>query len=85
MVEFPIDNLDLKDYIVDKDKKEEAIYDLVAVAQHVGQLNSGHYTSLCRVMGNKWYKFNDDKVTEIQKSEVVSSNAYILFYKKKKI
>lgn len=85
LVEFPIDNLDLKDYIVDKDKKEEAIYDLVAVAQHVGQLNSGHYTSLCRVMGNKWYKFNDDKVTEIQKSEVVSSNAYILFYKKKKI
>ena len=55
------------------------------MAQHVGQLNSGHYTSLCRVMGNKWYKFNDDKVTEIQKREVVSSNAYILFYKKKKI
>lgn len=83
LVEFPLDNLDLRDYVVDKEHKAEAIYDLVAVAQHVGQLNAGHYTSICRVTGNKWYKFNDDKVKEVSKKEVVSNEAYILFYKKK--
>ena len=83
LVDFPLDNLDLRDYVVDKEHKAEAIYDLVAVAQHVGQLNAGHYTSICRVTGNKWYKFNDDKVKEVSKKEVVSNEAYILFYKKK--
>ena len=83
LVDFPLDNLDLRDYVVDRDHKAEALYDLVAVAQHVGQLNAGHYTSICRVTGNKWYKFNDDKVKEVSKKEVVSNEAYILFYKKK--
>ena len=50
--------------------------------QHFGISIGGHYTALCK-NGNKWYDFDDEDVTEINDNRLVSSNAYLLFYKLK--
>jgi len=54
-------------------------YDLISVVVHVGSIDTGHYLSYCRV-GDQWFKFNDHKVMMATKSEVLSSQAYLLFY-----
>ena len=85
-IDFPLDNLDLSDYISPHNKKE-AKYELYGVVQQHGTLSGGHYTACCKnAINNNWYEFNDSNVTYIEpnkvESEVVSSSAYILFYKK---
>jgi ubiquitin carboxyl-terminal hydrolase 8 len=85
-IDFPLDNLDLTDYISPYNKKE-ARYELYAVDQQFGSLSGGHYIACCKnSINNNWYEFDDSNVTYIERekveSELVSSNAYILFYKK---
>ena len=58
------------------------MYDLYAVVRHSGNLQGGHYTAVCKVQ-NKWFDFNDCTVKEIQEGSVITSSAYILFYKKR--
>ncbi|KAL2264004.1 hypothetical protein VTK26DRAFT_3559 [Humicola hyalothermophila] len=54
-------------------------YDLLSVVVHVGEMDTGHYVSYCRV-GDQWFAFNDHKVELAQKSDVLNSRAYLLFY-----
>jgi ubiquitin carboxyl-terminal hydrolase 22/27/51 len=54
-------------------------YDLLSVVVHVGELDTGHYTSYCRV-GDQWFKFNDHKVELASLSDVLGAQAYLLFY-----
>ncbi|CAD8107209.1 unnamed protein product [Paramecium sonneborni] len=79
LINFPIYNLDLNNY----SEQEQATYDLYGVINHSGTLHSGHYTSYCKNKDTqKWYNFDDTKVREIKEKEVVSSDAYLLFYYK---
>lgn len=59
-------------------------YDLVAVVQHSGALGSGHYTTYRRVIGDdarcRWLHCSDSIVTEVSLDEVLSAQAYLLFY-----
>ena len=82
-VDFPLKDLDLSKYILSKDKTKSIKYDLFAVANHYGSLTYGHYTAFCKnSIDEKWYEFNDSCVYEITDlSKIVSSNAYVLFYK----
>ncbi|KAF4121595.1 ubiquitin carboxyl-terminal hydrolase 22/27/51 [Geosmithia morbida] len=54
-------------------------YDLLSVVVHVGEIETGHYVSYCRV-GDQWFKFNDHKVELASISEVLGAQAYLLFY-----
>ncbi|KAK2778296.1 ubiquitin carboxyl-terminal hydrolase 2 [Colletotrichum kahawae] len=54
-------------------------YDLLSVVVHVGEIDTGHYVSYCRV-GDQWFKFNDHKVELASKSDVLSAQPYLLFY-----
>ncbi|KAK6852049.1 ubiquitin carboxyl-terminal hydrolase [Apiospora arundinis] len=54
-------------------------YDLMSVVVHVGEIDTGHYVSYCRV-GDQWFAFNDHRVELATKSEVLSAKAYLLFY-----
>ncbi|KAH6668604.1 ubiquitin carboxyl-terminal hydrolase [Plectosphaerella plurivora] len=54
-------------------------YDLLSVVVHVGEIDTGHYVSYCRV-GDQWFKFNDHKVEMASKSDVLSCQPYLLFY-----
>lgn len=58
-------------------------YDLVAVCNHSGSLFSGHYTATCRNPVNlQWYHFDDTAVSPVKDCEVMSPNAYLLFYQR---
>ena len=79
-VEFPIDNMDLKDFVIGPDK-EHSKYDLFAVSQHYGSTGFGHYTAVCRNDG-KWYSYDDSSCSETSASDCLSSAAYVLFYRR---
>ncbi|XP_054168202.1 uncharacterized protein LOC128965520 [Oppia nitens] len=64
-------------------KSDDTTYDLYAVCNHKGNMQSGHYTSYCRnPIDNCWYHFDDAKVVPISESSIITSDAYILFYQK---
>lgn len=70
-------------------KEGGLVYELYAVMVHNGSANHGHYYSYIRSFeDNRWYCFNDDRVTEISVEEIEKtyggvghSNAYALYYR----
>jgi ubiquitin carboxyl-terminal hydrolase 8 len=80
-VNFPLENLDLSKYVVGY-KKEKYVYDLYGVANHMGNMFGGHYTAYVKNANEKWYYFDDARVTEVTNAnEIVSERAYVLFYR----
>ena len=69
-VSFPMSNLDMSNYVVDP--KSTLRYNLHAVSNHYGTIHSGHYTAFAKtVYDKKWYKFDDQYVTEMSPNGVV--------------
>lgn len=65
---------------------QDALYDLFAVVNHTGTIDSGHYTTLVRRNGD-WYRCDDEKVTRIDPVEGTSfrsEEAYLVFYVQRK-
>jgi len=82
LVTFPINNLDLTNYVIGY-KKDSYHYDLYGVVNHYGNVLGGHYTCYIKNANNKWYHFNDNNVNEIDNNEsIISPKAYCLFYRK---
>ena len=48
-------------------------------------MESGHYISYVQSEDKKWYVINDAEVRPIPVTEVVNSNAYMLFYIRKDV
>lgn len=85
LVTFPLDNLDLSEYVVGY-KKNSYIYELYGVCNHSGGVAGGHYTAYVKNANGNWYHFNDTSVSEVGLREsIVSPKAYVLFYRKKGI
>lgn len=70
---------------------EDAVYkyDLYGLCCHLGgdSANYGHYISYCLHGDNKWYRFDDERVIEVDMeyeltTHEIRQNAYLLFYKK---
>jgi len=82
-IEFPTDDLDMKDYVVNT-KEENTTYQLFAVSNHSGGLGGGHYTAFAQNYTNKkWYSFNDSSTSSVSSlSTLQSGSAYLLFYKR---
>ena len=60
---------------------EAAVYDLYAVVNHQGDTPiSGHYTASCLV-DDGWHLFDDAHVEPLAAHQVVTKEAYVLFYK----
>ncbi|CAD8178663.1 unnamed protein product [Paramecium octaurelia] len=82
LINFPMYNLDLSNY----SEQEQATYDLYGVINHSGTLHSGHYTSNCKNKDTqKWYNFDDTRIKEITEKQVLTSDAYLLFYYKNNV
>ena len=82
-IDFPLDNLDLSDYVIGY-KKKTYIYELYGICNHSGSVYGGHYTSYVKNANGKWYHFNDTNVTEVSLiNAIISAKAYVLFYRKK--
>lgn len=77
-VDFPLTGLDMSPYT---SSQQSCVYNLYAVSNHSGSTHSGHYTAYCLHSGTRqWYEFNDSRVSQISPRNVISSEAYILFY-----
>ena len=63
---------------------DDALYDLIAISMHVGNLRGGHYTTYARLNGSgQWYHFNDSFFRPIDDSDdLVNRDAYVLIYLK---
>lgn len=86
LVDFPLNGLDMRDYVLCSEQKQSAklIYDCFAVSNHMGNVGFGHYTAYGKsVIDDKWYSFDDSNVREVPNPEstVISSSAYSLFYR----
>ncbi|RKP02541.1 hypothetical protein CXG81DRAFT_10673 [Caulochytrium protostelioides] len=55
-------------------------YRLFAVINHVGKLDTGHYTNFCRGANGQWFRFDDHHVTPSSEQEVLASDVYMCFY-----
>lgn len=83
LVEFPLEGLDLTEYVQTlHGSNEKLLYDCYAVSNHYGGLGGGHYTAYAKNNG-KWCYFDDCRVTDADESDVVSSAAYVLYYKRR--
>lgn len=85
-IDFPVEDLNLTQYISkDKSDPNNYIYSLYAVNYHSGNSNSGHYWSACKNLDKDWYIYNDSDVSKLQTTNLLSKDAYILFYYRKYI
>ncbi|XP_049883711.1 uncharacterized protein LOC126379127 isoform X1 [Pectinophora gossypiella] len=79
LVEFPLTGLDMSPFAATRGP--QAIYNLYAVSNHSGTTYSGHYTAYCKhPYTGEWHEYNDSRVSPINPRNVVSSEAYVLFY-----
>jgi ubiquitin C-terminal hydrolase len=73
--------LDIKEYMseyVDTDTK----YELYSVIRHSGGVDGGHYYTYSKNMINGlWFLHDDGDVFNVDESEPLNCNGYILFYR----
>ncbi len=81
-VDFPVEGLDIKDWVVNRDEKNNTVYDLYAVSNHFGGLGGGHYTAYGKnILDKKWYNLDDSSVSPLSSpNQVRTAAAYVLFY-----
>ncbi|KAL9182957.1 hypothetical protein ACHAXT_004236 [Thalassiosira profunda] len=86
LIDFPLENLDLRELVTEWEEGKEPLYDCYAVSNHFGGLGGGHYTAYARGEDGEWCNFDDSRVTTgVDESDVVSSAAYCLYYKRKDV
>ena len=86
LIDFPLTDLDLRELVMHWEVGEEPIYDCYAVSNHFGGLGGGHYTAYAKGDDGSWSNFDDSRVTSgVDESDVVSSSAYCLYYKRKDV
>jgi len=83
MIDFPLEDLDISKFCSNYSTSYPVNFDLVGVCNHVGGLHGGHYYAYCKCEDGKWRQFNDKHVTIMDKEDVVSKDAYVLFYRAK--
>lgn len=98
LVNFPLTYFDLSSIMSSSETragitvstaKENYMYDLYAVVNHSGSVEGGHYTCFCLNTedGKRWLYYDDNRVFEVTgeiESEIITSKAYILFYKRQR-
>ncbi|ORY81420.1 hypothetical protein BCR37DRAFT_380322 [Protomyces lactucae-debilis] len=91
-IRFPVKGLELNDRLgerrlrLSKGEKnlENSIYDLCGVVNHYGGLGGGHYTAFAQTFDDgNFHNFNDSSVNAMDANNLVSSSAYLLFYRRR--
>lgn len=81
LVTYPLE-LDLSDFCSSYDKLQST-YSLFSVCNHQGVTGGGHYFAYCKDVDGKWRKYNDSIVSDVEPKDVITKDAYCLFYQKK--
>ncbi|KAJ3441396.1 ubiquitin carboxyl-terminal hydrolase [Anaeramoeba flamelloides] len=82
--------LDMYDMISKRNKNKlepkKYIYELCSISNHYGGVFGGHYTAYAKNdTTSNWYHYDDSTVTKMDKNQpIVTSAAYVLFYKRKR-
>ncbi|KAM4674531.1 ubiquitin carboxyl-terminal hydrolase 43 [Amazona ochrocephala] len=99
LVRFPLRGLDMAPHVAQRSQAggqllgrwawqgppRDSLYDLYAVCNHHGSLQSGHYTAYCcNALDGQWYSYDDSRVEGVPEAEVSTRSAYILFYQRRK-
>lgn len=85
-IDFPLTGLDLTNEFTQWTEDEKPIYDCYAVSNHFGGLGGGHYTAFALSDEGTWTTFDDSRVTtEVDPKDVVSSAAYVLYYRRRDV
>lgn len=79
-VSIPLE-IDLSPFFKNQSSAGKQVYSLKAIANHIGVLDSGHYTALGK-RGNLWYLFNDNRVAQKEAPSCESDAPYLLFFSK---
>ena len=82
LIDFKLDNINLKDFVCGPERNNN-IYDCFAISQHYGSIYSGHYTSVCKNIDGKWYKYDDTQCNQISYNDIVNSAAFVIFFRRK--
>ncbi|KAJ1371818.1 cytokinesis protein 3 [Parelaphostrongylus tenuis] len=81
VITFPLKQFDPASFV--DGKGERSKYECIAIANHYGQLSSGHFVAYARGSGEKWLLLNDCSVKEVTEEEVDRASAYLLFFERK--
>jgi ubiquitin carboxyl-terminal hydrolase 8 len=83
LIDFPIDELDLSNYVRGYNASTYK-YELYGICNHLGGVTGGHYTAFVKNADNVWTHFNDSSVEIVDDpNKIVTQLAYCLFYRKK--
>ena len=80
LIDFPVEDLVLDKYL--RGYEKNASFNLIGISNHTGGSGGGHYYSYCLGENGFWYEFNDTNVNKKHEKDIITSNAYVLFYKK---
>ncbi|KAL4578562.1 hypothetical protein LXL04_014686 [Taraxacum kok-saghyz] len=81
-VDFPIHDLDFSTFVAYSNGRSTHRYMLYAISNHYGSMGGGHYTAFIRHDGDRWYDFDDSRVSPIDEDRIKTSAAYVLFYRR---
>ena len=73
-------NINLCKYVLGYNKSSYT-YELFGICNHIGNCYGGHYYSYVK-NNDKWYEFNDTRITEIKIDKLITNKAYCFFFKK---
>jgi len=77
-VTFPLTGFNLSRYT---DSVSNSSYNCYAISNHSGTLYSGHYTAFAKhSQSGQWHSYNDSRVSKCSSSNVISNEAYLLFF-----
>lgn len=80
-VDYPKE-LDLSKYIVNNNRSEKLLYQLMGLIIHEGNERCGHKIAICfDKKNNNWYYFNDNSVNKCNEP-FNQNNAFLFFYQK---
>ena len=85
LVDFPIENLDLQPFILQKSEDGNVyVYDLFGISNHYGGLGGGHYTAYAKNWKeDQWYSYDDSSCSRATPARIITDAAYNLFYRRR--
>ncbi|CAI7655408.1 unnamed protein product [Penicillium glandicola] len=85
VIDFPFEGLDLSSRVEGPMDGKSAVYDLIAVDNHVGGMGGGHYTAYIKdFVSGAWVYCNDTSAkTVTDKQSIITAGAYLLFYRRR--
>ena len=81
-IDIPLTNIDLRKY-VNGYNKDSYIYDIYGVCNHTGGVQGGHYTANVKNANGTWYHYDDMDIIERNENNIISTQTYCLFLRKK--